>query len=66
MVEWIAAALVLVSVGLYPRLPLAGALYGIAASSLWIAVGLMTGLQGLVALNLALLGINTWNAWRYS
>lgn len=62
--EWGAAALVLASVFSYPHHVLLGALFGVVAALVWIGVGYSLKAPGLVALNVALFIINSWNAWR--
>jgi hypothetical protein len=62
--EWIGAAAVLGSILLYPRSVPWGALVGALGCVSWITVASATRLEGLLALNVAILVCHGLNAWK--
>lgn len=63
--EWIAAALTLIGIRLYPTRLTEGILVSIAGSVLWIGIGLNAQLYGMAALNAALIVTHLWNGGKH-
>lgn len=64
MIEWTAAALVILQVWGYGQSVRLGAAFGIASSLLWIVAGAEASMPSIIFLNAVLLCINVFNLYK--